>query len=83
MAPLADDPGFTLVGPGEWGPWIDGGAWLTCGGVKVDLLYRELGRVRAAVAQASWTGRWSGCGASPWSCGRCYRGLTRSEPDGG
>ena len=52
VAPLADDPGFTLVGLGEWGPWIDGGAWLTSGGIKVDLLYRDLDRVREVVVQA-------------------------------
>ena len=52
VAPLADDPEFTLVGLGDWGPWIDGGAWLVSGGVKVDLLYRDLGRVREVIAQA-------------------------------
>lgn len=51
-AALADDPSFTLVGLGEWGPWINGGAWLTSGGTKVDLLYRDLGRVRDVIAQA-------------------------------
>jgi hypothetical protein len=51
VAPLADDPAFTLTGLGEWGPWIDGGAWLTSGGAKIDLLYRDLGRVREVVAQ--------------------------------
>jgi hypothetical protein len=35
---------------GEWGPWIDGGAWLTIGGARVDWLFRDLARVRRVVA---------------------------------
>lgn len=27
---------------GEWGPWINGGGWLTIGGRRVDWLYRDL-----------------------------------------
>ncbi|SKA06950.1 Nucleotidyltransferase domain-containing protein [Enhydrobacter aerosaccus] len=34
---------------GEWGPWINGGAWLTVDGRKVDLLYRDLEKVRQVV----------------------------------
>jgi hypothetical protein len=34
---------------GEWGPWINGGAWLTVDGRRVDLLYRDLGKVRAVI----------------------------------
>jgi hypothetical protein len=40
---------------GEWGPWINGGAWLTVGGRRVDLLYRDLGRVRDVI-EASQAG---------------------------
>ncbi|WP_157250276.1 nucleotidyltransferase domain-containing protein [Nonomuraea typhae] len=32
--------------PGAWGPWVDGGAWLTVEGLAVDWIYRDLGRVR-------------------------------------
>jgi predicted nucleotidyltransferase len=32
--------------PGGWGPWVDGGAWLTLDGVRVDWIYRDLDRVR-------------------------------------
>lgn len=32
-------------GFGEWGPWINGGAWLRVGGFKTDLLFREIGLV--------------------------------------
>ncbi|MGG8407381.1 nucleotidyltransferase domain-containing protein [Streptomyces sp. 12297] len=31
--------------PGAWGPWVDGGAWLTVGGARVDWLYRDVDRV--------------------------------------
>jgi Nucleotidyltransferase domain len=32
----------TIVAPGEWGRLMNGGAWLTVEGQKVDLLYRNL-----------------------------------------
>jgi predicted nucleotidyltransferase len=41
---------------GEWGPWIDGGAWLTVDGGHVDLLYRCIDRVRS-VSEAGHAGR--------------------------
>lgn len=31
--------------PGAWGPWINGGAWITIRGVPVDILLREVGHV--------------------------------------
>jgi len=34
---------------GGWGPWINGGGWLTISGARVDLLYRDLARVRAVI----------------------------------
>src|SRR5262245_7102026 len=34
---------------GGWGPWINGGGWLTISGTQVDILYRDLSRVRAAI----------------------------------
>src|SRR5437764_1817031 len=30
---------------GEWGTWINGGAWLLIGGKKLDWMYRDLTRV--------------------------------------
>jgi hypothetical protein len=36
--------------PGQWGPWVDGGAWLSIGGRAVDWIYRDLDRV-----QRAWT----------------------------
>lgn len=35
----------TVVEPGEWGRLVNGGAWLTVDGVRVDLLYRNLDEV--------------------------------------
>ncbi|MDR7327889.1 nucleotidyltransferase domain-containing protein [Catenuloplanes sp. NPDC020197] len=29
---------------GGWGPWVDGGGWLTVDGARVDWIYRDLGR---------------------------------------
>lgn len=52
VATLADDPSSTVTKIGDWGPWIIGGGWIKVGGAKVDLLYRDLGRVRATIADA-------------------------------
>ena len=41
--------GCEVTAIGEWGPWINGGAWLTVDGTRVDLLYRDLGKVRAVI----------------------------------
>ncbi|GGK25700.1 hypothetical protein GCM10008955_19280 [Deinococcus malanensis] len=38
--------------PGGWGPWVDGGAWLTVEGQQVDVIYREMGRVARSVQDA-------------------------------
>jgi nucleotidyltransferase-like protein/uncharacterized protein DUF4037 len=35
-----------------WGPWVNGGAWLTIGGQRVDLLYRSLEQLERAIADA-------------------------------
>jgi hypothetical protein len=51
-AAVVDDHGSgppNLTEPGGWGPWVDGGGWLTIGGVAVDWIYRNLDRV-----QTSW-----------------------------
>ena len=37
--------------PGEWGRWIDGGAWLTIQGRRVDWLYRDIDRLEAVIAE--------------------------------
>ena len=46
----------SVTAVGEWGPWIDGGAWLTIDGGHVDLLYRCIDKVRA-VSDACHAGR--------------------------
>ncbi|CAN5606367.1 nucleotidyltransferase domain-containing protein [soil metagenome] len=47
--------GFTghVVAPGEWGRLVNGGAWLTIEGRRVDLLYRDLGFVEHWIAEAA------------------------------
>lgn len=57
LSPVVDNPpGCALTRIGGWGPWINGGGWLKIGGKKVDVLYRDLGKVRAVVAECR-TGR--------------------------
>ena len=34
-----------VAGPGGWGPWVNGGAWLRIDGVAVDWILRDLDRV--------------------------------------
>jgi hypothetical protein len=38
------EPGL-LTPIGGWGPWINGGGWLTVQGQRVDFLYKDLGRI--------------------------------------
>ncbi len=53
-ARLDDRHQVGLVTPlGGWGPWINGGGWLTIGGQHVDFLYRDLARVQQVVEEAS------------------------------
>jgi hypothetical protein len=54
LLPGAASSSVTAIG--EWGPWINGGAWLTVEGKRVDLLYRELGKVRGVI-EACQAGR--------------------------
>src|SRR5690349_19248811 len=35
--------------PGGWGPWVNGGGWLTIDGWRVDWIYRDLDRVHQVV----------------------------------
>ena len=42
----------TVTDFGEWGPWIDGGAWLGIAGRRVDWLYRDVDRVAAAIEES-------------------------------
>ncbi|MFC0675357.1 nucleotidyltransferase domain-containing protein [Brachybacterium hainanense] len=38
-------PDVAVAGPGGWGPWVDGGAWLQVEGTAVDLILRDAQRV--------------------------------------
>jgi hypothetical protein len=38
-------PDVDVAGPGDWGPWVNGGAWLRVEGVAVDWILRGLDRV--------------------------------------
>jgi predicted nucleotidyltransferase len=35
-----------------WGPWVNGGSWLTIGGQRVDLIYRSLEHVKRVIVEA-------------------------------
>jgi Nucleotidyltransferase domain len=41
-------PDAAVTRPGDWGPWVDGGAWLSIDGVAVDWVYRDVDRVETA-----------------------------------
>jgi hypothetical protein len=41
-----------VSGPGGWGPWVDGGGWLTVDGAPVDWILRDLRRVREQCERA-------------------------------
>src|ERR1700756_1636989 len=41
-----------VFAPGEWGSIVNGGAWLTIGGARVDLIYRDLDEVLRWTAAA-------------------------------
>jgi nucleotidyltransferase-like protein len=54
-----DPAGITALGwpgqvfaPGDWGVIVNGGAWLTVDGTRVDLIYRDLAQVRHWTAEA-------------------------------
>ena len=52
-ARLDDAPDPTVTDLYAWGPWVNGGAWLTLRGQRVDLLYRSIERVEREIAAAS------------------------------
>ncbi|MCX4585052.1 nucleotidyltransferase family protein [Streptomyces sp. NBC_01481] len=57
-----------IAGPGGWGPWVNGGAWLTVDGGQVDWILRDLDRVEAV---------WADCLA-----GRYETGMQAGHPLG-
>lgn len=53
-----DDARAPVVsGFGEWGAWVNGGAWLTIRGARFDLLYRSTEQLERAIEDAH-AGRW-------------------------
>jgi predicted nucleotidyltransferase len=46
---LNDVPNPTVTDLGGWGTWVNGGAWLTIGGQRVDFLYRNLDFVSSTI----------------------------------
>jgi predicted nucleotidyltransferase len=36
----------------EWGPWVNGGAWLTIGGQRVDFVYRNLDQLERVIVES-------------------------------
>jgi predicted nucleotidyltransferase len=49
---LNDTPNPVVTEPGGWGRWMNGGAWLTIGGQRVDFIYRDSTRVAAVIAES-------------------------------
>jgi predicted nucleotidyltransferase len=47
-----DTAGPVVAGFYEWGPWVNGGAWLTIGGQRVDFIYRSLEHLERVIAEA-------------------------------
>lgn len=49
-----------VAGPGGWGPWVNGGAWLSVDGTRVDWILRDLDRVERV---------WADCRAGRYETG--------------
>ncbi|MFV5997281.1 nucleotidyltransferase domain-containing protein [Streptomyces sp. NPDC056231] len=52
LASQAQGSPVEVAGPGDWGPWVNGGAWLRVDGTAVDWILRDLDRVESV---------WSDC----------------------
>jgi hypothetical protein len=53
---INDSPNPVVTDFYEWGPWVNGGAWLTTGSQRVDFIYRSLEHVNRVISDAE-TGR--------------------------
>jgi predicted nucleotidyltransferase len=47
-----DTPGPVVTNFYGWGRWVNGGAWLTIGGQRVDFVYRNLEHLERVIAEA-------------------------------
>lgn len=77
-----------VAGPGGWGPWVNGGAWLTVGEDHVDWILRDVdrvGRVWAACREGGYEvgiqpghplGFWSPCYVGEVALGRVLADAT-------
>jgi predicted nucleotidyltransferase len=52
LARAVAGPDATVTRVGEWGRWVDGGAWLRIDDIAVDWIYRDLDRVETIWADA-------------------------------
>ena len=53
----AIDNAPTVTGFYEWGPWVNGGAWIQTASGKVDFLYRNIDQVKSTIEKAQH-GEW-------------------------
>jgi predicted nucleotidyltransferase len=51
-AAVNDTPDPVITEFYEWGPWVNGGAWLTIGGQRVDFIYRSIEHVGRVIDDA-------------------------------
>jgi predicted nucleotidyltransferase len=47
-----DSPDPVVTELYQWGPWVNGGSWLTIGGQRVDFLYKNLDQLERVIADA-------------------------------
>jgi predicted nucleotidyltransferase len=59
-----DTPGPVVTDLHGWGPWVNGGAWLTIGGQRVDFVYRDLDHLERVIGDA-YAGRYEFYSALP------------------
>jgi len=83
-----DTPGPVVTDFHGWGPWVNGGAWLTVGGQRVDFVYRDLDHVERVIADVE-AGRYELYSAlppfgffGPVYLGEVAVGVPLSDPDG-
>lgn len=86
-------PDVEVFGPGRWGPWVNGGAWLRIDGVPIDWILRDLDRVERVWADCREgryevgtqpghpLGFWSPSYAGEIACGRLLADPTGTLAD--
>ena len=83
-----DTPGPVVTDFHGWGPWVNGGAWLTVAGQRVDFVYRDLQHLERVIAEAQ-AGRYELYAAlppfgffGPVYLGEVAVGVPLSDPEG-